>query len=102
MPPKERLRFYGASDHAVSLEQGRDKTCLMVVGVDDHDQMWVQPDLFWQQADTQLVVETMTILMERYKPLFWWAEKGPYFQVALGRFCAKECSKSGCSAPSTS
>jgi predicted phage terminase large subunit-like protein len=88
MPPKERLRFYGASDHAVSLEQGRDKTCLMVVGVDDHDQMWVQPDLFWQQADTQLVVETMTILMERYKPLFWWAEKG-HISKSIGPFLRK-------------
>jgi predicted phage terminase large subunit-like protein len=88
MPPKERLRFYGASDHAVSLEQGRDKTCLMVVGVDDHDQMWVQPDIFWQQADTQLVVETMTILMERYKPLFWWAEKG-HISKSIGPFLRK-------------
>lgn len=87
-PPKERLRFYGASDHAVSLEQGRDKTCLMVVGVDDHDQMWVQNDLFWQQADTQLVVENMTILMERYKPLFWWAEKG-HISKSIGPFLRK-------------
>ena len=88
MPPKERLRFYAASDHAVSLEQGRDKTCLMVVGVDDHDQMWVQNDLFWQQADTSLVVETMTILMERYKPIFWWAEKG-HISKSIGPFLRK-------------
>jgi predicted phage terminase large subunit-like protein len=87
-PPKERLRFYAASDHAVSLEQGRDKTCLMVIGVDDHDQIWIQPDLFWQQADTQLVVETMTILMERYKPLFWWAEKG-HISKSIGPFLRK-------------
>jgi predicted phage terminase large subunit-like protein len=60
----------------------------MVVGVDDHDQMWVQPDLFWQQADTQLVVETMTILMERYKPLFWWAEKG-HISKSIGPFLRK-------------
>ena len=45
-----RMRFYGASDHAVVPEQGRDKTCLMIVGVDEHDQIWVQPDLFWKQA----------------------------------------------------
>jgi predicted phage terminase large subunit-like protein len=88
MPPKERLRFYGASDHAVSLEQGRDKTCLMVIGVDEHDQIWVQPDLFWQQADTQLVVETMTILMDRYHPLFWWAEKG-HISKSIGPFLRK-------------
>ena len=88
MPHREKLRFYAASDHAVSLEQGRDKTCLMVVGVDEHDQMWVQPDLFWKQADTGLVVETMTIMMERYKPLFWWAEKG-HISKSIGPFLRK-------------
>jgi predicted phage terminase large subunit-like protein len=88
MPPKERLRFYGASDHAVSLEQGRDKSCLMVIGVDDHDQIWVQPDLFWQQADTQLVVEVMVNLMDRYRPLFWWAEKG-HISKSIGPFLRK-------------
>ena len=49
MPDKERMRFYCASDHAVSLKQGRDKTCLMTVGVDEHDQIWIMPDLFWRQ-----------------------------------------------------
>jgi predicted phage terminase large subunit-like protein len=88
MPPREKLRFYAASDHAVSLEQGRDKTCLMVIGIDQHHQMWVQPDLFWRQADTALVVETMTILMEKYKPLFWWAEKG-HISKSIGPFLRK-------------
>ena len=88
MPHREKLRYYAASDHAVSLEQGRDKTCLMVVGVDEHDQMWVQPDLFWKQADTSLVVETMVILMDKYKPLFWWAEKG-HISKSIGPFLRK-------------
>ena len=88
MPHRDDLRFYAASDHAVSLEQGRDKTCLMVIGVDQHDQMWVQPDLFWKQADTSLVVETMVLLMDKYKPLFWWAEKG-HISKSIGPFLRK-------------
>lgn len=88
MPPKERLRFYCASDHAVSLEQGRDKTCIMAVGVDEHDQMWVQPDVFWQQADTQLVVEMMLAMMEKYQPLFWWAGKD-HISKSIGPFLRK-------------
>jgi predicted phage terminase large subunit-like protein len=90
MPAREKLRFYAASDHAVSLEQGRDKTCLMVVGVDEHDQIWVQPDLFWEQADTNTVVERMVNLMEKYNPLFWWAGKdhisksiGPFLRIRM-------------------
>jgi predicted phage terminase large subunit-like protein len=88
MPPREKLRFYAASDHAVSLQQGRDKTCLMVVGVDEHDQIWVQPDLFWEQADTNTVVERMVNLMEKYQPLFWWAGKD-HISKSIGPFLRK-------------
>lgn len=88
MPPKEKLRYYAASDHAVSLEQGRDKTCLMVIGVDDDEQIWVQPDCFWRQADTSLVVETMIHMMEKYRPLFWWGEKG-HISKSIGPFLRK-------------
>ncbi len=88
MPPKEKLRFYGASDHAVSLEQGRDKTCLMVIGVDERDDIWVQPDIFWKQADTSMVVENMIALMGVYNPLFWWAEKG-HISKSIGPFLRK-------------
>jgi predicted phage terminase large subunit-like protein len=88
MPGKERLRYYGASDHAVSLEQGRDKTCLMIIGVDERDDIWVQPDLFWQQADTATVVENMVQMMDKYQPLFWWAEKG-HISKSIGPFLRK-------------
>jgi predicted phage terminase large subunit-like protein len=88
MPPKEKLRFYAASDHAVSLEQGRDKTCILVVGVDEHDQIWLQPEIFWRQADTSTVVETMLAYMERFKPLFWWAERG-HITKSIGPFLRK-------------
>ena len=88
MPAKEKMRFYGASDHAVSLEQGRDKTCLMVIGVDDRDDIWVQPDIFWAQADTHTVVERMVALMDAYNPLFWWAEKG-HISKSIGPFLRK-------------
>jgi len=88
IPPKDRLRFYCASDHAVSLEQGRDKTCLMAVGIDEHDQMWVMPDLFWKQADTATVVEYMILMMEKYQPLFWWAGKD-HISKSIGPFLRK-------------
>jgi predicted phage terminase large subunit-like protein len=88
MPHKDKLRYYAASDHAVSLEQGRDKTCLMVIGVDERDQIWVQPDIFWAQADTNTVIERMILMIEKYKPLFWWAEKG-HISKSIGPFLQK-------------
>ena len=88
MPARDKLRFYAASDHAVSLEQGRDKTCLMVIGIDEHDQMWVQPDVFWEQADTNIVVERMVNLMDKYQPLYWWAGKD-HISKSIGPFLRK-------------
>lgn len=88
LPPKENLRFFAASDHAVSLAQGRDKTCLLVAGVDQHDQIWIMPDVFWQQASTDTVVEAMIAMMEKYKPQFWWAEKG-HISKSIGPFLRK-------------
>ena len=88
MPSKEKLRFYGASDHAVSLEQGRDKTCLMIIGVDERNDIWVQPDLFWKQADTATVIENMIAMMDVYNPVFWWAEKG-HISKSIGPFLRK-------------
>lgn len=88
VPHKDNLRFYAASDHAVSVEQGRDKTCCMVVGVDDHEQIWVMPDVFWTRATTDVVVEAMIALMEKYNPQFWWAEKG-HISKSIGPFLRK-------------
>lgn len=88
IPPMETLRFYGASDHAVSLAQDRDKTCLMVVAIDQNDDIWIMPDIFWQRASTDQTVEAMTLLMARYKPTFWWAERG-HISKSIGPFLRK-------------
>jgi hypothetical protein len=34
----KNLRVYAASDHAVGIKQTNDRTCLLIVGVDDHDE----------------------------------------------------------------
>jgi predicted phage terminase large subunit-like protein len=76
MPAWHKLRFYGASDHAVSTDRVADKTCLIVVGVDEKDNIWVMPDSVWGKYDTHQTVESMISLMKKYKPQFWWAEGG--------------------------
>lgn len=88
MPNRDEMMFYAASDHAVSMEQGRDKTCFGVVGVDRQDRIWVMPDIFWQQAPTNLVVEAMIDTMAKYNPLFWWAERG-HISKSIGPFLRK-------------
>lgn len=87
-PPNDLLRFYVASDHAVSTKQDRDKTCIVPIGIDEHDNIWVLDDVFWARAETDTVVEKMIDLMAKYKPQMWWAERG-HISKAIGPFLRK-------------
>lgn len=84
----ENLRIYAASDHAVSLVKGSDKTCLIVVGVDEQDNIWVMPDTIWRNVNAEQAVEAMLVLIRRHKPLLWWAERG-HISKSLGPFLRK-------------
>ena len=82
------LRVYAASDHAVSLKQDSDKTCLLMVGVDDDNTIWVLPDLVWRMMTTEQAVEAMIRLMRAHKPVFWWAERS-HISKSIGPFLRK-------------
>lgn len=84
----KNLRYYAASDHAVSLAAARDPTCMGVVGVDEKDNVWVLPDLVWRQMDTETQVEAMLDLMQRHRPLLWTAERG-HISLSIGPFLRK-------------
>jgi predicted phage terminase large subunit-like protein len=68
------LKFFGASDHAVSTKQDRDPTVLGCIGVDDHDDIWVLPDLVWDRMQTDRTVEELLIKFKLHKPELWWME----------------------------
>jgi predicted phage terminase large subunit-like protein len=87
-PPNDKLRFFAASDHAVSLHQDRDKTCCMVIGIDEDQHIWVMEDLVWGHYSTNVVVEKMIDLVVKYKPLLWWAERG-HISKSIGPFLRK-------------
>lgn len=84
----EGLRFYAASDHAVSTAQDRDKTCGLIVGVDREFNLWLSEDIIWGHYSTDVVVEKMVDLMAKYKPLYWWAERG-HISKSIGPFLRK-------------
>jgi predicted phage terminase large subunit-like protein len=83
----KNLRVYAASDHAVGTKQKNDKTCLLIVGVDEHDVIWLL-DCWWQRAPADKAVEAMIALMKRWKPLCWWAESG-HISKSIGPFLKK-------------
>jgi len=72
--PPENVRVYGASDYAVT-SAGGDYTVHLVVGVDEHDDIYVL-DLWREQASSDVWVESFLDLVERWKPLQWAEEKG--------------------------
>lgn len=84
----QHLRHYCASDHAVSLKQAADKSCLMCVGVDEHDTIWVLPDLVWRSMTAEQATEAMLRMMRAYKPMFWWAERS-HISKSIGPFLRK-------------
>ena len=88
VPAEYKMRYYAASDHAVSTERVADKTCLMVVGVDEKDHIWIMPDVVWMRLDAHAAVEGMLALMKKYKPGFWWAEGGSITK-SIGPFLRK-------------
>jgi predicted phage terminase large subunit-like protein len=90
----KNMRFYTASDHAVSTRQGRDKTVLLTVGLAEDGDIYVMPDLFWRQASADVVVEAMLQIMRERQPLFWWAERG-HISRAIGPFLRQRMHEEG-------
>lgn len=82
------LRCYAASDHAVSLAQYADKTCLLAVGLDSNENIYVLPDLVWRSMNAEQTVEAMLRMMKAHKPLFWWAERS-HISKSIGPFLRK-------------
>lgn len=68
------LRWYGASDHAVSQEQKADSTVLGCAGVDEDDDIWIPADIFWGKAETDEMVDEFIHQMRTKKPQCWWLE----------------------------
>ena len=80
------MRFYGASDYAVS-DGGGDYTVHMVVGVDPSDTIHVM-DVWRKQAGPAEGIDAMIAMMKRWQPMAWAQEKG-VLDKALGPFMTR-------------
>ena len=82
------LRIYAASDHAVGVDKTRhDATCCLIVGVDRDEDIYLL-DCWWEKQPADKVVKAMLQLMQKWKPLIWWAERG-HISKAIGPFLRK-------------
>lgn len=87
------LRVYAASDHAVGTKQEHDRTCLLIVGVDAQNTVWLL-DCWWKRERTDKTVEAMIELAKKWKPLVWWAESG-HISKSIGPFLFKRMREEG-------
>lgn len=84
----ENLRVYCSSDHAVGTTQRNDPTCLLKIGVDTLDNIYLL-ECYWQRAKTDAVVEAMLAMASgKLRPLIWWAERG-HISKSIGPFLRK-------------
>ncbi|HEV2155414.1 phage terminase large subunit [Bradyrhizobium sp.] len=90
----EQLRFYAASDHAVGTGQRNDPSCLLKVGVDRQDNIYVV-ECDWRRMPTNVAVEAMLVMGGGDKrPLLWWAERG-HISKSIGPFLRKRMLETG-------
>jgi hypothetical protein len=82
------LRYYAGSDHAVRPDEINDNSCLINVGVDENDVIWVLSDIYWDKGDTGEVVDEMIRMMKKYRHFAWWAGKD-HITGAIGPFLNK-------------
>lgn len=80
-PPRATMRVYGASDYAVTANDG-DFTVHIVIGIDPEGRMYVL-DLWREQAASDRWIEVFCDLILKWKPMGWAEEKGQ-IKAALG------------------
>ncbi len=82
----QHLRYYGASDYAVTAKGG-DYTVHVVVGVDPMDNLYLV-DVWRQQTESHIWVDAFCDLIAKYKPRMWAEEQGQILK-SLGPFIDK-------------
>lgn len=91
-PPLHSLRVYGASDYAVTSDDG-DYTVHIVVGVDADGNMYVL-DIWRAQASSDKWVDAWCDLVLKWKPEEWAEEKGQ-IEAGVGPWLSRRARERG-------
>ncbi len=88
------LQYYCSSDHAVGTNQRNDPSCLLKIGVDKQDNIYLV-NTIWRRMPTDEAVEAMLAMGGgNMKPLLWWAERG-HISKSIGPFLRKRMLETG-------
>lgn len=85
--PRE-LRYYGSCDLAVSTERDRDKSVILNWGMDEFETLWLLPDCYWGQKNSDELVDTLIDYARQYGWMDLFGEKGQ-IDKAIGPFLTK-------------
>ena len=88
LPERERMRVYGGSDYAVTVDGG-DYTVHVVVGLDPDGNMYLL-DMWRKQAAPDEWIEAFCDLVLKWKPLGWAEEQGQ-IRAGVGPFLDQRC-----------
>lgn len=72
----QNLRYYGSMDLAVSPEKDADSSVILNWGLDEHDVLWLLPDIFWDRKSADQSVEKIILFAKTYNWFDAWGEKG--------------------------
>ena len=86
MPDREVMNIYGASDYAVSAE-GNDYTVHVVIGLDPRNRLYLL-DLWRGQTTSDVWIESLCDLIEKWKPVGW-AEETGQIRAGIGPYLDK-------------
>ena len=86
IPHASSLRVYGGSDYAVTSDGG-DFTVHVVVGIDHLNKMYLL-DVWRRQVDSDVWIEGLCDLVQKYRPIEW-AEETGQIRSGVGPFLEK-------------
>ena len=84
----QNARMYQTGDLAVSTEITADKSAVGTWGLDEHDVLWLHPDLYWERRSSDESVDEIIDRGKQYKIMEAFFEKGQ-LEKAIGPFLEK-------------
>lgn len=90
----KNFRSYMTGDLALGESTKNDKTCVGPWMLDEHDNLFLHPEIFWDRRKADQSVEKIIDMMEQHRPMQTWWEKGQ-IDKAVGPFLNKRIAERG-------
>jgi predicted phage terminase large subunit-like protein len=88
--PKE-VRWYAASDHALTAKQNRDASVLIPFGIDQDGNIWIHHDTWWGREESHQVIDRMVGIKKKFKGIYEWFAGREHITGSIGPVLRKRC-----------